>query len=85
MIHMASLISTKETSSSYLLDELDLVFEYIDKKEKLKFPLFFKSLIDNISNDNLENLSNLICNTSSEKIYLIKEFLGPILPIKIFL
>lgn len=77
-----SLISNNETKSSNLLDELELVFEYIDKKEKLILPLFFKSLIDNISSENLENYTNLIYNTYSEKSDLIKELLDPIISLK---
>ena len=35
-------------------EEAQLTFEYIDKKEKLVLPLFFKALIDNASNENIE-------------------------------
>ena len=40
--------------------EVQLTFEYIDCKEKLMLPLFFKSLIENISNNNLEQFTNSI-------------------------
>ena len=35
-------------------EEFQLTFEYIDKKEKLVLPLFFKALIDKASNENIQ-------------------------------
>ena len=39
-------------------EDVQLTFEYIDKKEKLFLPLFFKTLIDNISNDKMEKYTS---------------------------
>ena len=39
-------------------DDAELTFEYIDKKEKLFLPLFFKTLIDNISNKNIDKFTS---------------------------
>ena len=44
------------------------IFEYIDNKEKLMLPLFFKTLIDNTPIDNnMEQYTNYIYNTYSMK------------------
>ena len=39
-------------------DDVQLTFEYIDKKEKLLLPLFYKVLIDNASNDNMDKYTS---------------------------
>ena len=44
-------------------EDIQLTFEYIDNIEKLILPIFFKSLIDNASIDNMEEYTNLIYNT----------------------
>ena len=59
-------------------DGSQLTFEYIDKKEKLLLPLFFKALIDNASNDNMGKYKNLLYNTYSKNSDRIKDLLGPI-------
>ena len=48
-------------------EEVKLTFEYIDTKEKLVLPIFFKALIDKASNDNIENFINELYDTYSEK------------------
>ena len=45
---------------------LQLTFEYIDNKEKLMLPLFFKSLIDDISKDNLDKYTKELYSTYSK-------------------
>ena len=59
-------------------EDVQLTFEYIDKKEKLMLPLFFKTLIDNISNDNIENYTNILYETYSKEKEELKELLGSI-------
>ena len=48
-------LKNKEKKEIKKQEDVQLIFEYIDKKEKLMLPLFFKTLIDNISNENIEN------------------------------
>ena len=75
------------TSSNFLFekhkminlnDTLQLTFEYIDNKEKLMLPMFFKSLIDDISKDNLDNYTKKLYSTYSNQNNNIKELLGSI-------
>ena len=47
-------------------DDVQLTFEYIDKKEKLLLPLFFKTLIDNISNNNMEKYTSSLYDEFSK-------------------
>ena len=56
-------------------EEVQLTFEYIDKKEKLVLPLFYKALIDNASNENIEEYNKLLYNTYSKSSTSIKELL----------
>ena len=49
-------------------DNGQFIFEYIDNKEKLMLPLFFKSLIDNTPIDsNIDQYTNNIYNTYSKQ------------------
>ena len=50
-----------------LPNEVQLTFEYIDCKEKLMLPLFFKVLISDIDNYNLKVYTNLLYNTYSKE------------------
>ena len=59
-------------------DNVELTFEYIDKKEKLILPLFFKTLIDSVSNDNMKEYTNKLYDAYSEKSEEIKKLLGSI-------
>ena len=59
-----------------------LAFEYIDKKEKLFLPLFFKVLIDIVSNDNMEEYTTSLYNKYSNQSEDIKNLLGSIESIK---
>ena len=59
-------------------DDIQLRFEYIDNIEKLAFPIFFKSLIDNASNNNMEEYTNLLYDIYSKDNDKIKILLGSI-------
>ena len=63
-------------------DDAQLTFEYIDKKEKLLLPLFFKTLIDKISNENINSYTSNLYDDYSEKNEDVKNLLGPIKDIK---
>ena len=62
-------------------DMLQLTFEYIDSKEKLMLPMFFKSLIEGISEENMNNYTKELFGSYSEKDNKIKRLLGSIEPI----
>ena len=59
-------------------DDTLLTFEYIDSIEKLILPLFFKALIDNTSNQDLQKYTNLLYETYSKEKEQIKKLLGSI-------
>ena len=65
-----------------LKNEIQLTFEYIDKKEKLMLPLFYKALISDIKNDNLELYNNSLYNNYSNENNNIKNLLGSLLSLK---
>ena len=73
-----SLITQEKIKSS---NEIQLTFEYIDCKEKLILPLFFKALIDNTSNDNIEKYTNSLYDIYSNKNDKIKNLLRQIISI----
>ena len=54
-------------------DDAQLTFEYIDKKEKLLLPLFFKTLIDKISNENINSYTSNLYDDYSEKNIDVKK------------
>ena len=58
-------------------NEVQLTFEYIDCKEKLLLPLFFKVLISGIDNYNLKVYTNLLYNSYSKE-KKIEVLLNPI-------
>jgi len=75
----SSTASFKSGNNSFsLLDEPELVFEYIDGKDKLILPLFFKALIDNTSNEHMEKYTNFLYETYSKEKEQIKELLSSI-------
>ena len=41
-------------------DDVELTFEYIDSKQKLILPLFFKTLIENISNKDMDQYTSFL-------------------------
>ena len=59
-------------------EEVQLTFEYIDKKEKLLLPMFFKVLLDNVPNENIESYTNILYNTYAEDKDILKILLGSI-------
>jgi len=59
-------------------DDIQLTFEYIDTLEKLTLPIFFKSLIDNSSIDNMNEYTNSLYNTYSKDNDNLKTLLGSI-------
>ena len=68
-------LETKDLNDT---DQIRLTFEYIDRKEKLMLPLFFKALIDIKPIDEIEQYTNLLYNTYSEENSQIKYLLSPI-------
>ena len=60
------------------LNENELIFEYIDNKEKLMLPLFYKSLLDKTSIKNIEEYTNYLYNIYSKKNSAVERLLGPI-------
>ena len=63
-------------------EDIQLTFEYIDSIEKLELPLFFKSLIDKVSIDNMEEYTNQLYNTYSKDNDELKLLLGSIKSMK---
>ena len=59
-------------------NDIQLTFEYIDKKEKLLLPLFYKVLIDNISKNNMDKFTSSLYDEYSKDNYNIQNLLGPI-------
>ena len=59
-------------------EDIKLTVEYIDKKEKLMLPIFFKPLIDNISYNELENYNNSLCEDYSNENYELEYLLNSI-------
>ena len=58
-------------------DDIQLTFEFIDKKEKLLLPLFFKTLIDNISKNKMDKYTSSLYDEYS-KNEKIQNLLGSI-------
>ena len=72
----------KEVSSTKSLksqkknnNEIQFTFEYIDSLEKLALPLFYKTLIDTISKENMEKYTDLLYNQYSKLNNDLKELL----------
>jgi len=59
-------------------NEIQLTFEYIDCKEKLMLPLFFKVLIDKKENDYTKKYNDKLYNQYSEEKNELKLLLGSI-------
>ena len=68
----------RELIKSNNCDNIQLLFECIDRKEKLILPLFFKSLIDNDSNDNIEDYTKLLYKKYSKDNLEVKTLLRSI-------
>jgi len=63
-------------------NEVQLTFEYIDCREKLLLPLFFKTLLSDINKDNLNNYTNTLYNTYSINNKIIKKLFNSIISMK---
>ena len=65
---------------NYILNEseVQLTFEYIDSKEKLYLPLYFKSLIDDVKIDDIDQFTKSLYDIYSGKSHILKELFGPI-------
>ena len=48
--------------------DIQLTFEFIDSKEKLLLPLYFKSLIEKSENDNMEEYTYTLFDKYSQKV-----------------
>ena len=59
-------------------EESQFTFDYIDSIERLTLPIFFKSLIDNASNDNMEEYNNSLYDRYSKYGDELKSLLGSI-------
>ena len=81
-INLSDANDSFEENISKKTDEAQLIFEYIDKKEKLILPLFFKTLIDKVSNDNLEKYTDLLYKEYSEESDRIKKLLKQLITIQ---
>ena len=60
------------------IDDIQLTFEYIDSMEKLTLPIFFKSLIDCVSIDNMDEYTNSLYETYAKDNDNLKTLLGSI-------
>ena len=63
-------------------NEVQLTFEYIDCREKLLLPMFFKTLISSIKNENINMYTNSLYNTYSKDSKDIKILLDAIISMK---
>ena len=79
---IASLNTQKETKETKNNFNIQLTFEYIDSKDKLLLPMFFKSLIDSISNENIEEYTKSLYNIYSNDNDKIKKLLEQIFNMK---
>jgi len=75
-------IQIKETKVRESSKEVQFTFQYINNIEDLMLPLFFKSLIDDASNDNMEEYTNSLYNTYSQNFSILKILLGSIQSMK---
>ena len=64
-----------ETNDINHTEQIRLTFEYIDRKEKLMLPLFFKALIDTMPIDKIEQYTNSLYNTYYKEKSPIKNLL----------
>ena len=63
-------------------DEGQLTFEYIDNKEKLALPLFYKSLIELTPNDKIEQFTQKLYNKYCKNNKELESLLSPIINMK---
>ena len=69
---------SESESESELNNNNQFTFDYVDCLEKLALPMFFKSLLDKASNDNMKEYTNSLYNTYSRNNDKIKSLLGSI-------
>jgi len=67
---------------SKIFNNLKLSFKYIDTKKKLFLPLFYKLLIEILSDDNMEEYTTFLYNKYSKENEDVKKLLEPIESIK---
>ena len=67
--------STESLKSTKTNNETQFTFECIDSLEKLALPLFYKTLIDTISKDNMEKYTDLLYNQYSKSNNDLKKLL----------
>ena len=67
-----------ESEKSKNPDEVQLTFDYIDRKEKLLLPMFFKVLIDDTPSNDMQRYTNILYNTFSGSNDKLKILLGSI-------
>ena len=60
-------------------DETELIFEYIDCKEKLALPMFYKSLIEVKPNEQFEDFTKKLYIKYSKNNKILEELLEPII------
>ena len=58
--------------------DIQLTFEFIDSKEKLLLPLYFKSLIEKSENDNMEEYTYTLFDKYSQKSKKMKELMDSV-------
>ena len=63
-------------------DEELMIFEYIDSKDKLILPLLFKTLIDSIPINIMEQYTNFVYETYSKNNFELKKLLDSIISLK---
>ena len=73
-----SLIKEIELKTIGISEDIKLTFEYIDNKSKLIFPLFFKILIENASNNDIQKYNNYLYKRFYRENNYVKDLLGPI-------
>ena len=67
-----------EKEKPYDQNDIQVIFEYIDKEEKLMLPMFFKALIDDSPNNDMELYKNLLYNKYSIDNQTLNILLGQI-------
>ena len=77
-----SLIKLDESKEKEKNFDAQLTFEYIDNKEKLILPMTFSSLLDEISNENIEKYTKSLYNLYSKESEKIKTLLEQIIHMK---
>ena len=63
-------------------EDVELTIERIEQKEQLFLPLFFKSLIEGIPNNNIDTYTNFLYETYSKEKVELNELLGSIVTMK---